>query len=381
MLLVMTVRPGFGGQSFMSEVVPKMTRAREVIDQAGLDVELEVDGGIDTRTAPVVALAGARLLVAGSAIFGREDALAAAGAVREAATAAGFRGARGRRATRGRRAGRDADEPASQGADRLGLGDEGGAGGRRRPGCGRGRWRTPASRSSSSRRSLTAPPPWPVTWPGWRRRSQASSSPPGVRGSAPGHLTPEGTVEVIDRHAPGLGEVMRRSSAEAAPRGIAGTRGPTVPGPRPPRFAYRGRRVPGGRARPVAARPGHPGRRSHRRPAGRGGRRAHDARSRTACKVERCSAWYCPKVRWNAPPWTCSRRPTLPCRDLRRSTIGPRSTTSDFRSAHPAAPGDPPLRGRRVVRHRHHGPRLGGRKGAEVVSLGELRYSRRRHSP
>ena len=88
MLLVMTVHPGFGGQSFMSEVVPKIARAREVIDRAGLDVELEVDGGIDVRTAPVVALAGARLLVAGSAIFGREDARAAAHAVREAATRA-----------------------------------------------------------------------------------------------------------------------------------------------------------------------------------------------------------------------------------------------------------------------------------------------------
>jgi ribulose-phosphate 3-epimerase len=53
-----------------------------------LDVELEVDGGIDPRTAPVVSLAGARLLVAGSAIFGEQDAVAAARALREAATAA-----------------------------------------------------------------------------------------------------------------------------------------------------------------------------------------------------------------------------------------------------------------------------------------------------
>ena len=88
MVLVMTVHPGFGGQSFMSEVVPKIARARELIDRAGLDVELEVDGGIDPRTAPVVSLAGARLLVAGSAIFGQQDAVAAAGAVRAAATRA-----------------------------------------------------------------------------------------------------------------------------------------------------------------------------------------------------------------------------------------------------------------------------------------------------
>jgi ribulose-phosphate 3-epimerase len=88
LLLVMTVHPGFGGQSFMNEVVPKVARARQVIDSDGLDVELEVDGGIDARTAPVVARAGARLLVAGSAIFGPQDALAAARAVREAATRA-----------------------------------------------------------------------------------------------------------------------------------------------------------------------------------------------------------------------------------------------------------------------------------------------------
>jgi ribulose-phosphate 3-epimerase len=88
MVLVMTVHPGFGGQSFMTEVVPKIARARELIDRAGLDVELEVDGGIDPHTAPVVSRAGARLLVAGNAIFAQQDALAAARAVREAATRA-----------------------------------------------------------------------------------------------------------------------------------------------------------------------------------------------------------------------------------------------------------------------------------------------------
>ena len=72
----------------MTEVVPKIARARAAIDAAGLPVELEVDGGIDPRTAPVVAAAGARLLVAGSAIFGHEDAVGAARQIREAATAA-----------------------------------------------------------------------------------------------------------------------------------------------------------------------------------------------------------------------------------------------------------------------------------------------------
>jgi ribulose-phosphate 3-epimerase len=85
LLLVMTVHPGFGGQSFMSEVVPKVARARRDIDQAGLAVELEVDGGIDPLTAPVVTRAGARLLVAGSAIFAQDDPVAAAAALRQAA--------------------------------------------------------------------------------------------------------------------------------------------------------------------------------------------------------------------------------------------------------------------------------------------------------
>ena len=88
LLLVMTVHPGFGGQKFMSEVVPKIAQARLAIDAAGLDVELEVDGGIDVGTAPVVAQAGARLLVAGSAIFGHDDPVQAAAEVRQAANSA-----------------------------------------------------------------------------------------------------------------------------------------------------------------------------------------------------------------------------------------------------------------------------------------------------
>jgi len=85
LLLVMTVHPGFGGQSFISEVMPKVVRARQAIDALGTPVELEVDGGIDPRTAPVVAEAGARLLVAGSAIFGHDDPVAAARQIRQAA--------------------------------------------------------------------------------------------------------------------------------------------------------------------------------------------------------------------------------------------------------------------------------------------------------
>lgn len=87
LLLVMTVHPGFGGQTFMTEVLPKIAQARDAIDRAGLTVELEVDGGVDVSTAPVVAGAGARLLVAGSAIFGHRDPVAAARDIRQAADA------------------------------------------------------------------------------------------------------------------------------------------------------------------------------------------------------------------------------------------------------------------------------------------------------
>ena len=88
LLLVMTVHPGFGGQSFMGEVVPKIATAAQAISEQGLDVVLEVDGGIDPATAPTVAGAGARMLVAGSAIFGASDPLEAAAAIRRAAAGA-----------------------------------------------------------------------------------------------------------------------------------------------------------------------------------------------------------------------------------------------------------------------------------------------------
>jgi ribulose-phosphate 3-epimerase len=69
LILCMTVHPGFGGQSFMEEVVPKVARVRAELDRRGLSAELEVDGGIDEQTAPIVVRAGARVLVAGSAVF------------------------------------------------------------------------------------------------------------------------------------------------------------------------------------------------------------------------------------------------------------------------------------------------------------------------
>ena len=72
-VLVMTVEPGFGGQSFMEDMMPKLRQLRQWIDQRGLDCELEVDGGIDPVTAPIAAAAGAGVLVAGSSVYRAED--------------------------------------------------------------------------------------------------------------------------------------------------------------------------------------------------------------------------------------------------------------------------------------------------------------------
>ena len=72
LILCMTVHPGFGGQTFMAEVLPKIARTRAELDRRGLGAELEVDGGIDEDTAGAVVRAGARVLVAGSAIFADE---------------------------------------------------------------------------------------------------------------------------------------------------------------------------------------------------------------------------------------------------------------------------------------------------------------------
>ncbi len=88
LLLLMTVFPGFGGQSFMADVLEKVRAAREIVDAEGLRCDIEVDGGIDATTAPRAVAAGANVLVAGSAIFARPDALAAARALRAAAVAA-----------------------------------------------------------------------------------------------------------------------------------------------------------------------------------------------------------------------------------------------------------------------------------------------------
>ena len=78
LILVMTVNPGFGGQKFIATTLGKIRRIRQMIDQGKRDIELEVDGGIDAETTPQVVEAGARVLVAGSAIFGAADGVTAA---------------------------------------------------------------------------------------------------------------------------------------------------------------------------------------------------------------------------------------------------------------------------------------------------------------
>jgi ribulose-phosphate 3-epimerase len=73
MVLLMTVNPGFGGQEFIHEVIPKIKRLREMINERGLNTEIEVDGGINLDTIGIVSAAGANIFVAGSAIFHSKD--------------------------------------------------------------------------------------------------------------------------------------------------------------------------------------------------------------------------------------------------------------------------------------------------------------------
>ena len=86
MILLMTVNPGFGGQAFIPAVVDKVARVKQMIGDR--DIDIQVDGGVDPKTAPLVSAAGANSLVAGSAVFkgGTEDAYRAnISAIREAA--------------------------------------------------------------------------------------------------------------------------------------------------------------------------------------------------------------------------------------------------------------------------------------------------------
>lgn len=87
MVLVMTVEPGFGGQSFMPDMLPKVSAIHQRILKIGRNVDIQVDGGIDPTTAPLVAKAGANVLVAGSAVFRYENYAEPIFAIRKAAEA------------------------------------------------------------------------------------------------------------------------------------------------------------------------------------------------------------------------------------------------------------------------------------------------------
>jgi ribulose-phosphate 3-epimerase len=90
-ILVMTVNPGFGGQSFLPEMLPKIRRLQSICAERDLHPVIEVDGGENATTAAQAVTAGATAIVAGSAIFGTQDYAAAILAIRESATAAASR--------------------------------------------------------------------------------------------------------------------------------------------------------------------------------------------------------------------------------------------------------------------------------------------------
>ena len=84
MALIMTVEPGFGGQSFMADMLPKVSAVRDDCRQMGKNILIQVDGGITDQTAPLTAKAGANVLVAGSYVFGARDAAQAVNALKAA---------------------------------------------------------------------------------------------------------------------------------------------------------------------------------------------------------------------------------------------------------------------------------------------------------
>ena len=92
LLLIMSVFPGFAGQSFISEVLKPLRRARELIDSSGAQTILEIDGGISTETIGSARRAGAELFVAGSAVFGKPDPAQAIIDLKETAVLAGREG-------------------------------------------------------------------------------------------------------------------------------------------------------------------------------------------------------------------------------------------------------------------------------------------------
>lgn len=88
LVLIMTVNPGFGGQSFIEKGLDKIAKLKKMIEATGKDIMIEVDGGVNEKTAASVAKAGATVLVAGSAVFGKEDSVAAMNSIRKVAESA-----------------------------------------------------------------------------------------------------------------------------------------------------------------------------------------------------------------------------------------------------------------------------------------------------
>ena len=86
MVLLMTVEPGFGGQSFMADQMPKVREVREAVARCGGEIWVQVDGGVSATTIQACAEAGANVFVAGSAVFGAQAAAAAVDQLRELAT-------------------------------------------------------------------------------------------------------------------------------------------------------------------------------------------------------------------------------------------------------------------------------------------------------
>ena len=84
-ILIMTVEPGFGGQSFLDVCLPKVARTRQAIEDAGLEVQLQVDGGVSATTVARAVAAGANVLVAGSAVYSADNRSAAIEELRELA--------------------------------------------------------------------------------------------------------------------------------------------------------------------------------------------------------------------------------------------------------------------------------------------------------
>jgi ribulose-phosphate 3-epimerase len=87
LILVMSVNPGFGGQSFIASALPKIAEVRRRIDASGRDIWLEVDGGVKADNIAAIARAGADTFVAGSAVFGEKDRKAAMAKLRGALAA------------------------------------------------------------------------------------------------------------------------------------------------------------------------------------------------------------------------------------------------------------------------------------------------------